>query len=225
LVFWEGWDRKQPSFFYQKIIKLTPAQKDQDHIATLIYSNPKIPDRTQSILNNQPEKAASSLEQSARILEAGGASFIVIPCNTAHFWIDQIRQAVTIPVLDMIEETALYLIQDIGLTKVGLLATLGTIRANVYQEKCEKLSLEIITPTDEIQQQVMNVILEIKKGNKGETLQEQIVRIRESFQEKGIQKLILGCTELPLLFDKQTEWAIDPMDVLAKAAVKKALNL
>tara|TARA_B100001964_G_scaffold244909_1_gene328778 strand:- start:1702 stop:1989 length:288 start_codon:yes stop_codon:yes gene_type:complete len=94
----------------------------------------------------------------------------------------------------------------------------------VYQEKCEKLSLEIITPTDDVQQQVMNVILEIKKGNKGDRLRGQVEKIQESFQEKGIQKLILGCTELPLLFDEQTKWAIDPMDVLAKVAVKKALN-
>ena len=105
-------------FFYQKILNLTPAEKDQDHIPTLIYSNSQIPNRTEAILNDQLEMTRKSLVDSARVLEDGGASFIVIPCNTAHHWIEDIKQAVSISVVDMIEETVSFLVKR-QLKKVG----------------------------------------------------------------------------------------------------------
>jgi len=133
-------------FFYQKIIDLTPALKDQDHIPTLIYSNPQIPNRTDAILNNQLEETARALGRSGKILEEGGASFIVIPCNTAHFWIEDIRQAVTIPVIDMIEETVRFLVEKLHLKQVGLLSSIGTKKTEVYQKKGQELALQILPP-------------------------------------------------------------------------------
>ena len=211
-------------FFYQKILNLTPAQKDQDHIPTLIFSNPQIPNRTEAILSNQIEVTAKALGDSAKILEEGGASFITIPCNTAHFWIEDIRAAVRIPVIDMIEETVRFLVNKLHMNKVGLLSTIGTQKTDVYQKKGAEFSLEILVPNQELSQQVMAVIGEIKKGNKSEVLFKRIEQVNVWFQEQGVRQLILGCTELPLLFEKKTEWALDPMDVLAQIAVKEALT-
>ncbi|MBF0279795.1 MAG: aspartate/glutamate racemase family protein [SAR324 cluster bacterium] len=211
-------------FFYQKILDNTPAQKDQDHIPTLIYSNPQIPNRTDAILSNQLEKTAKALEESAKILEEGGASFIVIPCNTAHFWIEDIKAAVNIPVFDMIEETVRFLVENLQLKKVGLLSTIGTQKTEVFQKKGEAFSLEILIPNQFLSQKVMEVIGEIKKGNKSKTLLQAIEEVRIWFQNLGVDQLVLGCTELPLLFENETEWALDPMDVLARVAVAEALN-
>jgi len=211
-------------FFYQKILNLTPAEKDQDHIPTLIYSNPQIPNRTEAILTHQLDLAAKALGDSAKILEDGGASFIVIPCNTAHFWIEDIREAVSIPVVDMIEETVRFLVDKLHMKKVGLLSTIGTQKTEVYQKKGAEFSLEILVPNEELSQRVMDVIGEIKKGNKAEAQLKRIEQVKAWFQEQGVHQLVLGCTELPLLFEKETEWALDPMDVLARIAVKEALN-
>ena len=88
---------------YRDIIRLTPAKRDQDHIRVLIYSNPKIPDRTMGI-EQTGESPVPSLIESARILEKGGAGIIAMPCNAAHHFLPEIQRQITIPVLDMIEE-------------------------------------------------------------------------------------------------------------------------
>ena len=210
-------------FFYQKILDLTPARKDQDHIPTLIYSNPQIPNRTDAILNNQLEEIARVLGQSGKILQEGGASFIVIPCNTAHFWIEDIRRAVTIPVVDMIEETVRFLVEKSALKKVGLLSTIGASKTRIYQKMGAKHALKILPPNAELSQRVMAVIGEIKKGNKSAVQLAKIEQVNSWFQKQGVEKLILGCTELPLLFEKKSDWALDPMDVLAQIAVERAM--
>ena len=209
-------------FFYQKILDLTPALNDQEHIPTLIYSNTQIPNRTDAILDNQLQEIALALGQSSKILQDGGASFIVIPCNTAHFWIEDIRRAVTIPVIDMIEETVRFLVEKLHLTKVGLLSTVGTAKTKVYQNKAQENGLEIFTPGEQHSQLVMEVIGEIKKGNKSVVELRKLEQVRTWFQERGVEQLIMGCTELPLLFEKKSDWALDPMDVLAQIAVERA---
>lgn len=210
-------------YFYQKILSLTPAQIDQDHIPTLIFSNPRIPDRTQSILSNEPETSLHFLKKSARILEEGGVSFIAIPCNTAHYWIQEIRRAVRVPVIDMIDITIKYIIDDLQLEKVGLLSTIGTIKTQIYQKRISHQSgLQFLVPNESLSRQVMDVIHEIKKGNRSEQLVKKIEQVREWFGEQGVSRLILGCTELPLLFEKKGDWMIDPLDILAKQSVQMA---
>ncbi len=81
---------------YERIIALTPAQCDQDHLRVIIDSNPKIPDRTAAILGNG-ESPLPAMAESAKTLERAGADFIVIPCNTAHYWLDELQKEVAIP--------------------------------------------------------------------------------------------------------------------------------
>ncbi|GAH53208.1 unnamed protein product, partial [marine sediment metagenome] len=90
---------------FHKIIKFTPAKKDQDHFRIIIDNNPKIPDRTAAILG-KGEDPLPALQETARNLEKAGVDFIIIPCNTAHYFLPQIQKSVNIPVLNMIEETA-----------------------------------------------------------------------------------------------------------------------
>jgi aspartate racemase len=209
-------------FFYQKILDLTPAMNDQEHIPTLIYSNTQIPNRTTAILDNQLQEVALALAQSSKVLQRGGASFIAIPCNTAHFWIEDIRRAVSIPVIDMIEETVRFLVEKMHLQRVGLLSTIGTKKTKVYQNKAGEFGLEILTPNERHSQMVMEVIGEIKKGNKSAVELGKIEQVHTWFQERGVEQVILGCTELPLLFERKSDWALDPMDVLAQIAVERA---
>jgi aspartate racemase len=109
--------------FYNKIVRLTPAETDQEHIPTLIYSLPQVPDRMASIRNQDPAIVPYLVEGVTR-LENAGASFIAIPCNTVHYYFDYMQDAVSIPIIHMIRETVKEVSQHYpDLKKVGLLAT------------------------------------------------------------------------------------------------------
>ena len=217
-------------FFYEKIIKFTKANKDQEHIPTLIFSNTKIPDRTNAILKKDHKRIIKELTNTAKILEKSGAKFIVIPCNTAHYYINEIRRSVKIPVLDMIEETAKYISKKnkkIG-KNIGLLATKGTLSTEIYQNKFKDFGINILIPKKETQEKVMKAIYDIKANGPSKESRKLIDEaIKELREENKVKLIILGCTELPLLFKKSiTEnikrGIIDPMDILAKKAILKA---
>lgn len=205
--------------FYGKIIKLTHAERDQDHIPCVIFSNTQVPDRTESILKGE-RHIVKFLHDSVRLLEEAGADFIVIPCNTVHYWISEMRKAVRIPVVDMIEETANHL-KKLGHAKVGLLATTGTIKTRIYENVFEKHGIDIARP--EGQEKVMEIINKIKAGDISKARRRDIEKEIAKMRRNGIGVFVLGCTELPLLFRKgKPAWLVDPMDVLAERAVEMA---
>ncbi|GAH56604.1 unnamed protein product, partial [marine sediment metagenome] len=123
---------------FYKIIKFTPAEKDQDHFRIIIDNNPKIPDRTAAILG-KGEDPLPALQETARNLEKAGVDFIIIPCNTAHYFLPQIQKSVNIPVLNMIEETAKETRKRIfPIQKVGLLASMGIYKTEIYHQHFKK---------------------------------------------------------------------------------------
>ena len=209
---------------YGKIVNLTPAKKDQEHIPTVIYSNTRIPDRTESILNGEDDFVINELQRSAKVLENAGADFIIIPCNTAHHYIEHIRRSVGIPVLDMIDETARCLRGE-GVKKTALLATDGTVKTGIYQQRFSAHGIKVLLPGKTEQKAVMNVIYShVKAGNFGESERKKITQIADKFRTRGVSS-ILGCTELSVLFDNdRKDGMTDPLDVLARAAVKQALE-
>ena len=147
----------------QKIIDSTAASCDQEHIPMIIDSNTRIPDRTAAILSGGPSPVPE-LIGSAKRLEAAGADFLIIPCNTAHYFIDEVRAVVDIPVLNMPEETA-GLLRQRGITKAAVLATDGTVRSGLYKEALEREGIAVLYPDEEEQGLVMSLIYDyIKRG-------------------------------------------------------------
>src|SRR4030042_3354613 len=123
---------------FYKIIKSTPAEKDQDHLRIIIDNNPKIPDRTAAILG-KAEDPLPALQETAQNLEKAGADFIIIPCNTAHYFLSSIQESVNIPVLNMLEETAKETKKRIPqIKKVGLLASIGVYKSEIYHQHFKK---------------------------------------------------------------------------------------
>jgi len=121
---------------YNEIIRQTPIKEEQDHLPIIIFSNPKVPDRTKALIAGG-EDPLPHLIYSARVLEKAGADFIIIPCNTAHHYLPQMQKAVSIPILNMIAETADFIKQRYPQKKrVGLLATTGTIKVGIYSTHC-----------------------------------------------------------------------------------------
>lgn len=154
-------------------------------------------------------------------LQSMGADVLVMPCNTAHYFYDKITPFFDIPLLNMLKLTAQE-IKKRDISKIGLLATDGTIKSGVYHTVLAEAGIELVIPSPEKQTSVMDVIYNgIKASNRDIDLNGFYDTIDELF-EQGAEILILGCTELPVAFDifHIDRPAIDPTAVLAAAAIQ-----
>ncbi len=209
---------------FYKIIKFTPAEKDQDHLRIIIDNNPKIPDRTAAILG-KGEDPLPALQETARNLERAGADFIIIPCNTAHYFLSSIQESVKIPILNMIEETVKETQKkNFSIKKVGLLASIGTYKTKIYHQHFKKFNIEVISPEEKDKEEVMKAIYAVKAGDLSEGIKISIFKIAQKLIDKGSEALIAGCTEIPLILKEGDVSVpiIDPTRVLAETAVRKA---
>jgi len=211
---------------YRYIIELTPASKDQDHIRVLIYSNPKIPERTKSIVGDGKSPLADLIE-SAKLLEKAGADIIAMPCNTAHYFLPRMQPQVSIPILDMIEETCRKLRETLPeIRTVGLLAAIGTVHSGLYHRALERARIEVLTPSETDQATIQAAIGQVKAGAAGRLTRETFQSIGAQLVAAGAGAVILGCTEIPLAFDPgDVDYpSINSARILAEAAVKWALT-
>lgn len=206
-------------YYAAMIVRITDAEKDQDHINMIILNDTTIPDRTEFILDNTKTDPVPFLMKDALQLEAMGADIITIPCNTAHTFFDDIQRAVRIPVVHMVNETVKCAAND-GAERVGILATSGTVEAGVFQHACVENGLEFVLPDTSTQKLLMSVIYDqVKAGRPVDAyIWEEII---QAMNEKGCDRMILGCTELSIVkkelnLDKNY---IDALRVLAETTV------
>jgi aspartate racemase len=209
--------------FFQKILDNTRVERDQDHIHVIIDNNPQIPDRTVFLLG-KGESPLKSLVNSAVKLQLMGADLLAMPCNTAHYFYDEIVKFVEIPFINMIDEVAAGIrAKNLGVNRVGLLATKGAYSMGIYSRYLQKYGIEAVIPPEEGIEIVGKTIYTIKKDL---SLVDPagINEIIENMRKEGIDTIILGCTELPLIVDKYPMGPdyIDSTAVLAKRAVEMA---
>lgn len=206
----------------KKIIQFTPAVKDQDHIHIICDDYPQIPDRTAAILG-KGENPGPWMIESAQRLERAGADMLAIACNTAHFYYDTIQRSVKIPVIHMPEEVAHY-IKENHYKRVGLIATNGTLKTDLYQQNLEKLGITCILPEPELQQLVMEGIYSIKAGDLKQGTY-FISTVAANLYYSGVEVIVAGCTEVPLVLKTTKEWKIiDSTEVAAKKVVQECLR-
>ena len=213
---------------YRRIISLTPAERDQDHIPTLIYSLPQVPERTTCIRNNDLSIIPWIVEGVTR-LENSGASFIAIPCNTVHYYFETMQEAVRIPIIHMIRET----VSEIKTThpdarKIGLLATAGTIESGLYEEELTKNGLKVIIPDERIvKEKVMKAVFGIKAGADQKIHRDLLADAGQHLLDRGADLIVLGCTEIPLAYDTERVDVpiVDATRVLAERSVKMFMEL
>jgi aspartate racemase len=210
--------------FMAKVIALTPADKDQDHIHMLVDHNPKVPSRQAAILD-KGEDPGPEIAAMARRLEAAGAEFLVIPCNTAYVFEASILEAVSIPLISIIDETIAAISEKSPAAKsVGLLATNGCLRANVYQQALRARGLSPVLPDDDQLDELMNLIYGIKSGDQSEAVSAAMRALANALVSCGAQAIVAGCTEIPLVLDDTmlSVPLISSTDVLAKRTVQFA---
>ncbi len=210
--------------FFAKVVALTSAKRDQDHLRIIIDNNPGIPDRTEAILTKD-ETLIPILVETGRNLEKAGVDFIAIPCNTVHYFYDDLIKEVSVPVLHMIREVANAIKTSLpNCKRVGLLATTGTVTSGLYQKECQKVGIEVLVPDPQGQAKVMEAILRIKEGSSKASARKAILKEANRLLERKAEALILGCTDIPLVI-KVKDFPVPVFDsnqVLAEATVKFA---
>lgn len=212
--------------FYQKILNLTPAHKDQEHLHILINSYPQIPDRTAALLNQGPSPVPYLLE-AVRVLITAGASVIAVPCNTAHAFLPQIREATDVEILDMISAAGEHIRQHYSSPNpVGLLATAGTCTTGLYQRSLASQGLPVIAPDQEtLDTLVMPAIHLIKSGERLLQAKQYLIAAADRLIAQGAGVIIAGCTEIPIVLTRTdiTVPLVDATTVLAQRVVDYAL--
>lgn len=209
-----------------KIIEMTAADSDQEHIPMIIDNNTRIPDRTAAILSGGADPVPE-MTASAKRLEAAGADFIIIGCNTAHYFVPEFEKEIRIPVISMLKETARAL-REKDVKCAAVLATDGTVRSGLYARALASEGIEDIYPNDEQQKLLMSVIYDyIKKGitDPAKLPHDEMLVMAEDLKSRGAEALIMACTELPLAFDLTgiiDDTCMDPTRVLAAAAIREA---
>ncbi len=207
---------------YTKIIQATPANSDQEHLPVIIHADPSVPDRTAALLSGG-EDPTPWLVRGASNLASAGAEFIVMPCNTAHAFIEQVQDECPIPIVNMIDEAAREVQSLVPRgASAGILATGGTVAAGLYQSALERHGLQYLTPGADGQSLVMETIRRVKAGKiDPETVQPVLAAVRE-LEDAGAAALLAACTELPVVLRQDLAGVplIDPTDVLARAAVR-----
>ena len=151
--------------FYQRLIALAGASRDQDHLPVIICADPRIPDRTQALFEHREGEVLSALLTQVARLEAAGAGAIAIPCNTAHHWLGQLSARTPLPFLSMPEAVMDKLARaSPEARRVAILATRGTVRADVYGEALARRGLLACPLSDRVQQRVDATIAAVKSG-------------------------------------------------------------
>jgi aspartate racemase len=205
-------------YFYEMLTAHTKADTDQEHIDIIISSRATTPDRTAYILGTSDASPIPALVEETKRLTDAGASLIVMPCNTAHYFYEELEKVCLVPMLNIVNETVRFC-SERGMKRIGILATEGTIRSGTYSSVCEQYGIEAAIPS-EASQGIINEIIygQIKKGISPDVA--SFLKVCDGLGE--CDTFILGCTELSLLkkYGLPEGRFTDSLEVLAYSTIK-----
>ena len=206
----------------RKITLHTKAACDGDHLRVFIDSNPAIPDRTAAILSGGPDPVPE-MTKALRSLEKCGADCIIMPCNTAHYFIPRLQALTATPFISMLEATARACAAQYPGKTAAILGTKGTLRTRLYHDALAAQNVETLTPNETEQDELMRLIYGVVKANRPLAPETDAwASLLDGLCARGADYFILGCTELPLLADTLPHPGpfIDPTAELARAAIR-----
>lgn len=209
----------------KRIISLTPASDDIDHIRLIVDNNPKVPSRIKNLIEGSGESPGPCMADMGKRLESYGADFLVIPCNTAHHFYDSVQSAVNIPVIHMIDTVCQYVKERYpDCNKIGMLASPAVAMTGLYSDRLAKLGIQDIWPDQSHQELLLKLIKEVKTGNTGSSVLERYERVCENLKQKGAEKTIIACTELSAIGSPRCMNSVDGSQILAVEVVQVAKN-
>ncbi len=183
--------------FLAKLVAGTDADSDQDHVRLLIDHNPTVPNRHDAIAGRSPS-VGPQLADMAAGLERGGADFLVMVCNTAHAYSDEIRRAVSIPFVSIVDVTV-EAVTAAGHGPVGVMAAEGCLQAELYQQALTAAGCEPVLWSDDEIATFMALVYRIKAGERDPDIASGIAQLAASLVFSGAEALVAGCTEIPLM--------------------------
>ena len=230
--------------FCNKLAILNRGKIDQEYPLFLLYNKSNIPGRPESIgvqtrnLTNKKNNKLSkkkyslvlkSLLKGCKLLEKNKCKFIVIPCNTAHYWYEDLKKKINIPIINMPKEVYKQTNKACKKnSKIGLLATEGTLKTGVYDKIFNK-NFNLQYPTGSLQKNCVNKAIKLVKMGKVKAAANIIKPAIKYLLKQKCKKIILGCTELPIAIFafksftniKSSKIFLDPNLILAYSAMKK----
>lgn len=214
-----GLGPKATTYFMDLVIDNTISSRDQDNVDLLVCQYSSIPDRTSYIVGNSSDSPVPKMLECAKLLENSGVKYIVIPCNTASYFFDEIQSNVSCSVVNILEVTSKKALEG-NPSRVGLMATDGTILSHAYHKFINNDVLFI--PNEFVQKKIMSLIYGKVKKNILVSLDE-FMDIVNYFKDNGCDKIILGCTELSVVYKSLNlvdDMIVDSLTVLARETVR-----
>jgi aspartate racemase len=208
--------------FMVRLTLLTPATRDQDHIPTVLWSDPRVPDRTVGRLSGGADPLPWLLRGIEGLQQAGCAA-IAIPCNTAHGWYDTMRDAARVPILHIVDAAAVEL-ERLGIRRgrIGVMGTQATLAMRLYQDRLGALGWDCIEPSDGEMSHLVSPAIALVKANRVVDAYAPLAEVVSSLSGRGAASVVLGCTEIPLGIQAGPEPntpVVDTIDALARAAI------
>lgn len=209
--------------YITRLVEQTQANCDQEHIPFVLWNEPRIPDRSTSIRNGD-DKPLPYLLQGIQVLKAVGCTLIVIPCNSAHFWYDELIK-LKVPIVHIVDSVA-YSLCDLNVTgKVGVIGTQGTIESGLYQNGLT--DWDCIIPNQEEMDNIVQPAIDLVKAGDMVKSHTMLMSVVDSLIARGAQAVVLGCTEIPLAIREHSQNGIpliNSIDSLVKVAIKEFDN-
>ena len=217
--------------FLDELVRLTDADRDQDHVDAVVLQHSSVPDRTAAILHGSPSPGPV-LARDAQLLEQMGVDFIVLPCNSAHAFIGDIREGLSVELLSIVGlageqavETAASRSGTVGPYTIGVFATEGTIAAQTYEKDLRGRGARAWIPPGEMQSDLTRIIYDqVKAGRPADV--ELLGRLVDRALVEGCDAVLLACTELSIIYAQEEElserWeVVDSLETLAIATIER----
>jgi aspartate racemase len=209
--------------FMHRLVARTPARDDADHLHVLVDNNPKIPSRIAALIEGTGEDPTPVLCDMARGLQAQGADFLVMPCNTAHYYLPAIARSVSIPMLDMVQ-LAIRKLAAAKLRRVGVLASPAVRLVGLYKARMEQAGLQTLFPEPQDEQTLLGIIKTVTAGRLDDRHRQDYGKVAGNLLEAGADALLVACTEFSVIGPPAGAAApvIDALDVLVEATIAAA---
>lgn len=186
--------------FLAKLIRLTGAERDQDHLPVAAISDPRVPDRTSPILEGRGRSPLPAMRASVEKLERIGATCIAIPCHTAHHWYDRLAETTELPILHIADAALADIARHpVRGRRIGLLATAATLKAGFYQDRLSGAGHAWLAPTTETMAADVLPAIALVKRDRADLAAPLVARAIDHLVGRGAGLILLACTELPLV--------------------------
>jgi aspartate racemase len=209
--------------FLRRVVAATPAKGDADHIRVLVDNNPRVPSRIAALIDGTGEDPLPVLVAMARGLEKQGADFLVIPCNTAHYYLPKITEAVSIPLLDMV---GLSIAQLVALApkprRIGMLASPAVQKVGLYAARLRAVGLDAVFPDADGEARMLEIIRAVKASALTPQHHRDYADIAAALD---VDAYLIACTELSVIGPPQGLGRpyVDALDVLVAATIRDAI--